>query len=281
MDVKKKSFLVYGEDLKEILDDLTDEQVGQLFRGMVSYHNTGVDPHFTGALKYVFIPIRQQMDRDKDRYEQKCEKNRANGRLGGRPRKPSETEWFSEKPKKADIDKDIDIEKDTDRDKDKESRSVDLDVWSLSLSVLSHLNSVAGTQYKTDDVASVRLISDLAHKGYTEEQMLEVIDKKAADWLGDPKVEQYLRPSTLFGTKFEQYLNQPDSARKKEQDKARSRERAMEQTRKQVEIYERRLTGLRSEYDAAAGNMPLRLDIKGRIAVCEAELESLRARIGG
>ena len=111
--------------------------------------------------------------------------------------------------------------------------------------------------------------------------MLEVIDKKAADWLGDPKVEQYLRPSTLFGSKFEQYLNQPDSARKKERDEARSKEAAREQTRKQVEIYEQKLTGLRNEYEDAAGDMPLRLDIKGRIAVCEAELESLRARIGG
>lgn len=281
MDVKKKSFLVYGEDLKEILDDLTDEQVGQLFRGMVSYHNTGVDPHFTGALKYVFIPIRQQMDRDKDRYEQKCEKNRANGRLGGRPRKPSETEWFSEKPKKADIDKDIDIEKDTDRDKDKESRSVDLDVWSLSLSVLSHLNSVAGTQYKTDDVASVRLISDLAHKGYTEEQMLEVIDKKAADWLGDPKVEQYLRPSTLFGQKFEQYLNQPDSARKKERDDAKKKEESKSAIRDQIEVRKRDLERLGKEYEDAYGNMPLRIDLRGKMAVVEAELESLRARIGG
>lgn len=281
MDVKKKSFLVYGEDLKEILDALTDEQVAQLFRGMVDYHLTGVDPAFTGILKYIFIPIRQQMDRDKGRYEAKCEKNRANGKLGGRPKKPNETEWLSEKPKKADIDKDIDIEKDTDRDTDKESRSVDLDVWSLSRSVLSHLNEVTGASWRVDDVSSVRLISELAHSGYTEDQMLEVIDKKAADWLGDPKVEQYLRPSTLFGQKFEQYLNQPYSARKKERDEARSREQAREQTRKQVEIYERRLTGLRNEYEDAAGNMPLRLDIKGRIAVCEAELESLRARIGG
>jgi hypothetical protein len=36
---------------------------------------------------------------------------------------------------------------------------------------------------------------------------MTVIDKKCQEWLGDPKMQQYLRPETLFGTKFEGYLN--------------------------------------------------------------------------
>ena len=38
-----------------------------------------------------------------------------------------------------------------------------------------------------------------------------VIDKKCAEWLQDGNMVQYLRPETLFGTKFETYLNQPDT----------------------------------------------------------------------
>ena len=34
-----------------------------------------------------------------------------------------------------------------------------------------------------------------------------VIDKKSKEWLGT-NMERYLRPDTLFGTKFESYLNQ-------------------------------------------------------------------------
>ena len=111
--------------------------------------------------------------------------------------------------------------------------------------------------------------------------MLEVIDKKAADWLGDPKVEQYLRPSTLFGTKFEQYLNQPDSARKKERDEAKKKEESKKAIRDQIEVRTRDLERLGKEYEDAYGNMPLRIDLRGKMAVVEAELESLRARIGG
>ena len=75
MAKEQKGFVVYG-DIEESLNELTDEQVAKLFRGMVSYFNTGKEPKFSGLMKMVFIPIRQQMDRDTDKYEKKCEKNR-------------------------------------------------------------------------------------------------------------------------------------------------------------------------------------------------------------
>ena len=45
------------------------------------------------------------------------------------------------------------------------------------------------------------------HYRATVDDFKTVIDKKCAEWLGNPKMEQYLRPETLFGTKFESYLN--------------------------------------------------------------------------
>ena len=75
MSKDQKGFVVYG-DIKAVISELTDEQTGQLFRGMVAYFTEGKAPKFSGVLKYVFIPIRQQMDRDKEKYDAKCEKNR-------------------------------------------------------------------------------------------------------------------------------------------------------------------------------------------------------------
>ena len=42
---------------------------------------------------------------------------------------------------------------------------------------------------------------------YTVEDFKKVIDNKCAEWLGDEKMQKYLRPETLFGRKFESYLN--------------------------------------------------------------------------
>ncbi len=77
MSKDQKGFIVYG-DIKAVIAELTDEQAGQLFRGMVTYFTDGKAPKFAGILKYVFIPIKQQMDRDQQKYDAKCEKNRKN-----------------------------------------------------------------------------------------------------------------------------------------------------------------------------------------------------------
>lgn len=45
--------------------------------------------------------------------------------------------------------------------------------------------------------------------GFTKEDFKNVIDKKCHEWLKDDKMNVYLRPETLFGSKFESYLNQP------------------------------------------------------------------------
>ena len=45
-------------------------------------------------------------------------------------------------------------------------------------------------------------------EGHTLEDFKAVIDKKTKQWLNDEKMSSYLRPMTLFGTKFESYLNE-------------------------------------------------------------------------
>lgn len=77
MSTEQKGFIVY-KDLHAVVDELTDEQAGQLFKGMIAYSANGTEPKFDGVLKFVFIPIKQQMDRDSDKYDEKCEKMRAN-----------------------------------------------------------------------------------------------------------------------------------------------------------------------------------------------------------
>ena len=79
MSKDQKGFIVYG-DIKAVIDELADDQVAQLFRGMVGYFTEGRDPDFTGVLKFVWITVRQQMDRDMEKYVEKCERNRANAR---------------------------------------------------------------------------------------------------------------------------------------------------------------------------------------------------------
>ena len=73
--------------------------------------------------------------------------------------------------------------------------------------IVSYLNEKAGTGYRTTTDKTKKVIHARLEEGFKVDDFKTVIDKKCAEWIGDPKMEKYLRPETLFGTKFEGYLN--------------------------------------------------------------------------
>nr|UVX77872.1 MAG: hypothetical protein [Bacteriophage sp.] len=73
--------------------------------------------------------------------------------------------------------------------------------------VINHLNQHAGTKYKPTTANTRRLVKARLKEGFTVEDMKLVIDKKCAEWLNNPEMVKFLRPETLFGNKFEGYLN--------------------------------------------------------------------------
>lgn len=72
---------------------------------------------------------------------------------------------------------------------------------------IEYLNSKAGTKYKSTSKNTIRHIQARINEGYTLEDFKTVIDKKCSEWL-NTDMEKYLCPETLFGSKFEKYLNQ-------------------------------------------------------------------------
>lgn len=73
--------------------------------------------------------------------------------------------------------------------------------------VIVFLNDNCGTKYKVSTKATKNLIKAKLKEGFTLEDIKEVITTKKNEWLGT-EMEKYLRPQTLFGNKFESYLNQ-------------------------------------------------------------------------
>lgn len=78
----KDSFILYTEQ-KEVIDNLSDEDAGKLFKGIFEYV-LGNEPEFNNLLKLVFIPIRQQLERNAKKYSEIKEKRRIAGAKGGK-----------------------------------------------------------------------------------------------------------------------------------------------------------------------------------------------------
>lgn len=78
--------------------------------------------------------------------------------------------------------------------------------------IIDYLNLRTGKNYKASGKATQRHINGRFSDGFCLEDFKRVIDHKAAEWKGT-EFEKYLRPETLFGTKFEGYLNSCPAAR--------------------------------------------------------------------
>lgn len=73
--------------------------------------------------------------------------------------------------------------------------------------IVDYLNQAANTSFKAASKNTQSLINARTREGFTVDDFKAVIDGRVKAWATDPKMSEYLRPQTLFGTKFESYLN--------------------------------------------------------------------------
>ena len=127
-----------------------------------------------------------------------------------RKRRQRESQRLAIEEKDAEMSRDITgqvtqshaTDKDIDKEEDKR----------IYISIVEHLNQKTGANYKASTKKTQTCIHARLAEGYKLEDFKTVIDKKCAEWM-NTEWEKYLRPETLFGTKFESYINAPVNKR--------------------------------------------------------------------
>lgn len=74
--------------------------------------------------------------------------------------------------------------------------------------IVDYLNKKADKNFKHDTKQTRSLIKARYNESFTLDDFKKVIDIKCQQWKTNPDMMSYLRPQTLFGTKFESYLNE-------------------------------------------------------------------------
>lgn len=103
--------------------------------------------------------------------------------------------------------------------------------------VVEFLNLKANTKYKHTTKKTQTLISARVKEGFTLENFKTVIDIKCRQWM-NKDMEKYLRPETLFGTRFEGYLQEGEKANGFNGNNKRTKEEATEEGRVDFSKYE-------------------------------------------
>ena len=74
--------------------------------------------------------------------------------------------------------------------------------------VVEYLNQKAGKSHSATAKVTVRCITARLNEGYSVADCKRVVDIKARQWKNDTNMNKFLRPETLFGSKFDAYLNE-------------------------------------------------------------------------
>lgn len=104
----------------------------------------------------------------------------------------------------------IDLGEEVEREREREvEREGEEEAKNIPFSeIINYLNSSAGKKYKASTNKTKACIKARWNEGFRLDDFKKVIDTKTTEWKRDAKMSQYLRPETLFGNKFEGYLNQ-------------------------------------------------------------------------
>lgn len=204
MTDRKKSFLLLLE-YQDVIEALSNEDAGLLIKAIYKYEATGEVVDLPPVVKIAFIPIKNKLDENRDKYEAKCELNRANGNKGGRPKNetegnPKKPNGFSENqtvileteenPKKPDNDYDNDNDL-NDYDKDNNIKTPISPFEDFSPKIQNKLNE--WMQYKKERKELYKptglksFISQVKNKLdiYAEDAVAELIDEcMANNWRG-------------------------------------------------------------------------------------------------
>nr|WP_290446055.1 conserved phage C-terminal domain-containing protein [Ihubacter massiliensis] len=195
--------------------DMTDEEVGKYIRLLCRQHTKGnINPKFMDGLSeeilskfvqdnqgnYYNKRLKQEIDK-RNKYTESRRANRLTGsQYEEHMNKISSTHDATYVPS---YDKHMENENEIEKENEKGLNKV----GEMTRAVLSKLNSLCGTRYKATSEKTKGLVKARMNEGFTLTDFETVIEKKTAEWTGT-EYEKFLRPETLFGPKFESYLNQ-------------------------------------------------------------------------
>lgn len=209
-------FTIYKE-YYELITLLTEREQQELLLAITKFMFEDVEPTLNDKQTKIFNNLRRPLEKSKKR--SKCgsitksnesqEENEIETKENQKEIKTKSNESQKENENKTHQDVNVIVNV---------NDNVDVNVKKISLEeikgIVEYLNIKSNSHYKYSTDKTQTLIKARIKDGFTLDDFKIVIDKKCEEWLGTD-FEKFLRPETLFSNKFEGYLNQKITAKKK------------------------------------------------------------------
>lgn len=209
-------FTIYKE-YYELITLLTEREQQELLLAITKFMFEDIEPALNDKQIKIFNNLRRPLEKSKKR--SKCgsitksnenqEENEIETKENQKEIKTKSNESQKENENKTHQDVNVIVNV---------NDNVDVNVKKISLEeikgIVEYLNIKSNSHYKYSTDKTQTLIKARIKDGFTLDDFKIVIDKKCEEWLGTD-FEKFLRPETLFSNKFEGYLNQKITAKKK------------------------------------------------------------------
>lgn len=204
------------------LMSVSPELVNEFVIALINYGTYGMEPNFENDItKFMFLCLKDDID-----FSIKARKN---GSSGGRGKKASNKDPLkgglstledglkggfdttdNQDPKKGGLTHNNTVHNNTKQNKEDISSEISkkkgADLSAIT-EIVDYLNQATNKNFKASRKDTQSFINARIREGFTVDDFKAVIDGRVKAWANDPKMSEYLRPQTLFGTKFESYLN--------------------------------------------------------------------------
>ena len=209
-------FTIYKE-YYELITLLTEREQQELLLAITKFMFEDVEPTLNDKQTKIFNNLRRPLEKSKKR--SKC------GSITKSNENQEENEMKTKKNQKEIKTKSNESQKENENKTHQDvnvivnvNDNVDVNVNKITLAeikgIIEYLNIKSNSHYKYSTDKTQTLIKARIKDGFTLDDFKIVIDKKCEEWLGTD-FEKFLRPETLFSNKFEGYLNQKITAKKK------------------------------------------------------------------
>lgn len=212
--MKKKTFVMH-EDWANYILNLPKEMAGELSQMIMAYALNGeLVETDNPAIQAMFKVIKDKIDDDYMKWLDRCDRNRRN-RLGIDDEDDVDNEEEQMVTSGDDSLQVVTNGNDSDYDyhnhihNHKSSTKTDVKTTETDIEIIDYFNTVCNTKYGYKNKQILEMIHGRLSDGFSVDNFKEVIDKKHGDWINDPKMIKFLKPTTLFRpSHFEEYLNQ-------------------------------------------------------------------------
>ena len=197
--MERESFIFYKSFYDSIKELAPEEQV-QIYDAIFKYQFEAKEIELKGICKSIFTLIIPQLKANNKSY--------LNGLKGGAPKGNQNA---TKKQPKNNLDSTK--KQPNENENENENENVNDKYIILVEQVINYMNELAGTSFKTTTKKTQTAIKARLKEGFTVEELKDVVYSKYHEWFEKPikfqngvMSDKYYRPDTLFGTKFESYL---------------------------------------------------------------------------